>query len=1006
MNTDVKGAPEEVQERAGVAEEKRMATAAAEPDGSGSTDIPAPRSATQAVRAAGEDDQESRERKRQAEEREVAEAMAAYWSHGTPSDDEVPSDDDQRGGRRSGWGDGGVSWGLPAEPTAEHDRLAESPGPGSPWRQWGPYLSGRQWGTVREDYTADGDAWSAFPFEHAHARAYRWGEDGLGGISDRFGFLNFSVGLWNRKDPILKERLFGLTNGQGNHGEDAKEYWWAVDGTPTHSWMQWLYRYPQAEYPYQQLKDENARRGRDEREYELGDTGVLDGNRFFDVMVTYAKASPEDICINIRATNHGPAAAPLDLVPQIWLRNTWTWGRDPRRGHMHQLMPPTLAVGGMEALEVKHGSLGTYYLAAEGSPVLLFCDNETNAVSLFGAGRNISPYPKDGINQRIVHGDPQLVNPFDEGTKAAVWYSFDAVEPGQSVTVRLRLTRQMPESNTFGASYEAVMKARRREADEFYGRVIHPDLCAQDRHVARRAYAGLLWGKQLYRYDVEQWLEGDPGSATPAPESRRAKGGRNTTWRQVSLADVISMPDEWEYPWFAAWDLAFHAIPLAHVDPDFAKEQLVLMCREWAMHPNGQLPAYEWAFGDVNPPVHAWAAWHVYRIDGYRDREFLIRVFTKLLLNFSWWVNRKDSTGSNIFEGGFLGMDNIGLFDRSAPLPPGFRLEQSDATSWMAFYCQQMFKIALELSRYDKAWDDTATKFLEHFLAIARSMTSFGSHEVSLWDEEDGFFYDVLVGPDGSAQPMRVPSMVGLLPILGATEVPPWINEECPDVTARLRWLQRRRPELVGPLLFAKGPGERKMLLSLLDPERLRRILERMFDPGQFLSPYGIRSMSAGVRSGVTTVIDGRSASIEYEPGESRTGLFGGNSNWRGPVWFPVNVLLADKLRTYGRHFGDTFTIEIPTGSGNHRTLSEAADVIDRGLVALFRPVDGKRPSDGERIEASDNPLWAEHPTFSEFFDGDTGEGLGATHQTGWTALVAHLLNPRLPPDPRQRGWA
>jgi len=903
------------------------------------------------------------------------------------------------------WSDGGVSWGLP-EPTAEHARLAESPGPGCPWRQWGPYLAGRQWGTVREDYSADGDAWSAFPFEHAHARVYRWGEDGLGGICDRFGFLNFAVALWNRKDPILKERLFGLTNGQGNHGEDVKEYWWAVDGTPTHSWMQWLYRYPQAEYPYQQLREQNAARGRDEREYELGDTGVLDENRFFDVMVTYAKASPEDLCILIRATNHGPDPAALDLVPQLWLRNTWTWGRDPRRGSLNQLMPPSLAVGGMEAVEAQQGLLGTYYLAAEGAPVLLFCDNETNAVSLFGAERNTSSYPKDGIDRRIVHGDTGAVNPFDEGTKAAIWYSFDEVGPGQSVTVRLRLSRQTPQTTTFGPGFDAVLKSRRREADEFYARVIHPDLCESDRHVARRAYAGLLWGKQLYRYDVEQWLEGDPGSPSPTPDSRRARGGRNTTWRQVSLADVISMPDEWEYPWFAAWDLAFHAIPLAHVDPEFAKEQLVLMCREWAMHPNGQLPAYEWAFGDVNPPVHAWAAWHVYRIDGYRDREFLIRVFTKLLLNFSWWVNRKDSTGSNIFEGGFLGMDNIGLFDRSAPLPPGFRLEQSDATSWMAFYCQQMFKIALELSRYDKAWDDTATKFLEHFLAIARSMNSFGSHEVSLWHEEDGFYYDVLVGPDGGAQPLRVPSMVGLLPILGATEVPSWINEECPDVTARLRWLQRRRPELVGPLLFTKGPGERRMLLSLLDPQRLRRILERMFDPQEFLSPYGIRSMSAAVRSGVTTVIDGRSASIEYEPGESRTGLFGGNSNWRGPVWFPVNVLLADKLRTYGRHFGDSFTIEIPTGSGNHVTLVEAADVIDRGLTALFQPVDGRRPADGDRIEASPDPLWAGHPTFSEFFDGDTGEGLGATHQTGWTALVAHLLNPRLPPDPRQRGWA
>ena len=893
-------------------------------------------------------------------------------------------------------------WGSPAE-TAEHARLAECDGQAGPWRQWGPYLSGRQWGTVREDYSAAGDAWSSFPFDHAHARAYRWGEDGLGGICDRFGFLNVAVALWNRRDEVLKERLFGLTNGEGNHGEDAKEYWWAVDGTPTHSWMQWLYRYPQAQFPYRRLREENAARGRHEREFELGDTGVLDGDRFFDVMVSYAKAGPEDLCITVRAINRGPDPAPLDLVPQVWFRNTWAWGRDTRSGQIHRLVPPALSVGGVEAVQCRHGFLGAYTLAAEGSPEVLFCDNETNAVALFGAASNAWRYTKDGVNDRIVHGDAAAVNPVGRGTKAAFWYAFDAVPPGGSVTVRLRLSRDDPTGATFGPAFDAVLAERRAEADEFYATVIHPDVPAPDRHVARRAYAGLLWGKQLYRYNVEQWLDGDPD--VEAPPARRGPGRRNTSWTHLALADVISMPDEWEYPWFAAWDLAFHAIPLAHVDPDFAKEQLVLMCREWAMHPNGQLPAYEWEYGDVNPPVHAWAAWHVYRIDGYRDREFLIRVFTKLLLNFSWWVNRKDANGSGVFEGGFLGMDNIGLFDRSAPLPPGFRLEQSDATSWMAFYCQQMFKIALELSRHDRAWDDTATKFLEHFLTIARAMNSFGSHNVSLWHEDDGFFYDVLVAPDGTAQQLRVRSMVGLLPILGATEMPSWIAEECPDVTARLHWLQRRRPELVGPLLSRSGPEGRRMLLSLIDPKRLQRILQRMFDEREFLSPYGIRSLSAACRDVVSATIEGRDASIEYEPGESRTGLFGGNSNWRGPVWFPVNVLLADKLRTYGRHFGDSLTIELPTGSGRRGTLVEAADLIDGGLTALFRPVGGRRPADGDRIEASDNPLWSEHPTFSEFFDGDTGEGLGATHQTGWTALVAHLLNPRLPPDPRRQGW-
>ncbi|MBX5331952.1 glucosidase [Rhodococcus fascians] len=884
---------------------------------------------------------------------------------------------------------------VPTPSTVEHNRLAESPGVSGPWRQWGPYLAGRQWGTVREDYSEDGNAWASFPFDQAHKRAYRWGEDGIGGICDRFGFLNFAFALWNRKDPILKERLFGLANEEGNHGEDVKEYFWAIDGTPTHSWMQWLYRYPHAEYPYAHLREESARRGRDDREYELADTGILDENRFFDVQVTYAKASPDDICITISITNHGPEAASVDLLPQLWLRNTWSWGRDDRGGSLTQLTRPELLAGGLEAVAADHGYLGRYYLSAEGSPSVLFCDNETNAESLWGQD-NLSKYPKDGIGRHVVDGEHGAVNPEQTGTKAAFWYKFDDIASGATESVRLRLSPHRPDEQTFGAGFDAVTGDRRAEADEFYGAVIGADLTDADRHVARRAYAGLLWTKQLYRYDVEQWIEGDKVGA-PAPHSRQDPKGRNAHWRHLALADVISMPDEWEYPWFAAWDLAFHAIPLAHVDPDFAKEQLVLMCREWAMHPNGQLPAYEWEFGDVNPPVHAWAAWHVYRIDGYRDREFLVRVFTKLLLNFAWWVNRKDSEGSNIFEGGFLGMDNIGLFNRSAPLPPGFRLEQSDATSWMAFYCQQMFKIALELARHDSAWDDVATKLFSHFLSIAKAVNSFGSQHISLWHEEDGFFYDVLVQPEGDAVPMRVRSMVGLLPILGATEIPPWVEAECPDLAARLRWVQHRRPEMVSPLLARREGNEVRLLLTLVQPERLKRILSRMFDSEEFLSEFGIRSLSASYREPVTFDVDGRSLSIEYEPGESRTGMFGGNSNWRGPVWFPVNVLLADKLRAYGRYYGDSFTIEIPTGSGNHRTFTDAADLIDNGLAGLFRPVDGKRPADGRRIESSADPLWSEHPTFNEYFDGDTGEGLGATHQTGWTALVAHLLRPRLP---------
>ena len=674
-------------------------------------------------------------------------------------------------------------------------------------------------------------------------------------------------------------------------------------------------------------------------------------------MVTYAKQGPEDLCITVSATNHGPQAAPLHLLPQIWLRNTWAWGRDRRRSTLHQLLPPTLSVGGLEAVECKHGLLGYYYLAAEGTPEVLFCDNETNAVELFGAAKNTSKYTKDGINNRVVKGDTKAVNPANSGTKAAFWYDLGLVEPGRDRRgaapalahragqrhLRPRLRRACSTSAN-GRPTSSTPRSSTRP-------------CRRPTGTSPAAPTPVCSGASS-----STGTTSTNGSTATRPNRRpripaRAVSARNRHWGQLALADVISMPDEWEYPWFAAWDLAFHAIPLAHVDPDFAKEQLVLMCREWSMHPNGQLPAYEWEFGDVNPPVHAWAAWHVYRIDGYRDRDFLIRVFTKLLLNFSWWINRKDADGSNIFEGGFLGMDNIGLFNRSAKLPPGYRLEQSDATSWMAFYCQQMFKIALELSRHDQAWDEMATKFLEHFLSIAKAMNSFGSHDMSLWHEDDGFFYDVLVNPDGKAQHMRVRSMVGLLPILGATEVPAWIATDVPDVTSRLRWLQRRRPELVGPVAVpfrtwrpadaavAAGPGTAAP------------------DPGAAVRLGGVpvaRSASARCRrprrETVTAEVGGQHVSIEYEPGESRTGMFGGNSNWRGPIWFPVNVLLADKLRTYGRHFGDSFQIEIPTGSGNLRNLEQAADTIDNGLTALFRPVDGKRPADGERIEAVRQP--------------------------------------------------
>jgi hypothetical protein len=885
-----------------------------------------------------------------------------------------------------------------SHPTAEHARLAESPEPTSPWRLWGPYVSGRQWGTVREDYSADGDAWAYFPFEQAHRRAYRWGEDGLGAICDRYGFLNIGLALWNGHDPILKERLFGLANAQGNHGEDAKEYWWPLDGTPTHSWMSWLYRYPQAEFPYQLLREENARRGKDDREYELADTGVLAGDRFFDVTISYAKAAPDDVRIVVEATNRGPDAAPLHVLPQVWFRNTWAWGRDSRKPSLRRLDPPQLPAGRVSAVECDHAFLGRYVVAAEASgelpPGVLVCDNETDAVALFGAARNASPYPKDGVNRRVVHGDEAAVNPAGIGTKAAFWYRFDAVAPGARVRLRLRLSAVPLDEHVFGPGFDAVLADRRAEANAFYAAVLPEHLGDEDRGIARRAFAGLLWGKQLYRYSVREWLEGDPDEPVPPPQ-RTAPGGRNVSWSHLALADVISMPDEWEYPWFAAWDLAFHCVTLAHVDPQFAKDQLLLLCREWAMHPDGQLPAYEWAFSDVNPPVHAWAAWQVYVTDGRRDHDFLGRVFAKLLFAFGWWVNRKDVDGSNLFEGGFLGMDNIGLFNRSRPLPAGCRLEQSDATSWMAFCCLNMLTIAVELARVAPMWDECATKFLEHFLSIAQAMRTFGSGGIELWDDTDGFYYDVLVHPDGSYRQLRVRSMVGLVPLLAVARAPASSVTELPDLTARLRWLRTRRPDLLKGLLQRSGPHDEpgEQLLSLLTPDRLTRILARLFDEAEFLSPHGIRSLSAAYREPYTTRVDGETMTIDYEPGESRSGLFGGNSNWRGPVWFPVNVLLAAALREYGRYFGKSLVVDFPTGSQHRVTLTQAAQELEDRLISVFRQNgEGKRPCNGNRIEATDSPLWREHVTFSEYFHGDTGEGLGASHQTGWTALVAHLL--------------
>ena len=877
---------------------------------------------------------------------------------------------------------------TPVPEPAQVDRGAEAARLAGPdveaWRRWGPYQSARQWGTVREDYSADGDAWSAFPFEHSGSRAYRWGEDGIGGLCDDHGFLHLSLALWNGQDDRLKERFFGLTNGQGNHGEDVKEYWWALDATPTHSWGSMLYRYPQAAYPYSALVEVSARRGRDEPEYELTDTGVLDDNRFFDVVVRHAKAAHDDVCLVVEATNMGPDPAPLHLVPQVSFRNTWAWGRDARRPSIRRAALP----GDHVALECTHAFLGTYALLAEGAPEVLACENETDVVGLYGAAEALTPYPKNGVERAVVHGDRSATNPSGAGTKVGLHHAWAAVAPGATVTVRLRLRSSRHGGEPFGAGFDEVVADRSAEADAFYAGVIPPSASEPDRLVARRAFAGLLWGKQVYRYSVREWLEGDPAQPAPPPE-RRAAAGRNVAWQHLELADVLSMPDDWEYPWFAAWDLAFHAVSLAHIDPAFAKDQLLLLCREWAQHPDGQLPAYEWSFSDVNPPVQAWAAWQVYLIDGARDRVFLGTMLTKLLLTMGWWLNRKDSAGNDLFEGGFLGMDNISVFDRSTDVPAGWRLEQSDATSWVAAAFLSMQRIALELARTDPTWEDLATTFLERFLSIAEATEQFGTGGVHLWDEQDGFYYDVLVDDQGSSEPLRVRSLVGLVPLLAVAASPDWASE-LPGYTRRRGWLEEHRPDLLAKHLVVHEDAGTAGTLALVDPDRWARILARVLDEQEFWSPHGIRSLSAAYRSGSTVDVAGRPLGIEYDPGESATGLFGGNSNWRGPVWMPVNVLLVDAIRTYADGAGREIRVELPTGSGTSVDLHAVADELTERLLGLFRPAaSGRRPS--APVDHPDGAAW-DHPTFSEYFHGDTGTGLGASHQTGWTALVAHLV--------------
>ncbi len=875
--------------------------------------------------------------------------------------------------------------------TAEENRLQQSRERTAHWKRWGPYLSERAWGTVREDYSASGTAWDYLPHDHARSRAYRWNEDGLAGISDRHQKICFAVALWNGRDPILKERLFGLTGSEGNHGEDVKEYYFYLDSTPTHSYMKYLYKYPQDMFPYGRLVEENRRRDKRAPEYELLDTGVFNEDRYFDVFVEYAKADVEDILIRINVENRGPETAELHLLPTIWFRNTWSWGDNGPRPVLRK------AEGPEAVIDLTEQQYGRRLLYCEGAPELLFTENDTNTRRLYGT-ENGSSYAKDGINDYIVLGAKGAVNPEQKGTKAAAHYHL-VISPGETATVRLRLTDKEvsgADEKSPGADFDRIFSERRREADEFYATVIPQDLSADAQGVMRQSLAGLLWSKQFYHYVVKRWLEGDPGQPAPPPERLR---GRNHEWSHLFNADIISMPDKWEYPWYAAWDLAFHAIPLALVDPDFAKEQLILMLREWYMHPNGQLPAYEWAFGDVNPPVHAWAALRVYQIEekrrGVGDRQFLERVFHKLLLNFTWWVNRKDAEGMNIFEGGFLGLDNIGVFDRSATLPTGGHIAQSDGTSWMAMYTLNLMAMALELAKEDSAYEDVASKFWEHFLYIAQAMNNIGEDDISLWDEADGFYYDVLHLLGEGSFPLKVRSMVGLIPLFAVETLEPELLNRLPGFKRRLEWFIENRPDLTGNVACMHTPGhEERRLLSVVTQERLRRVLRVMLDEEEFLSPFGIRALSRFHRDNPYTLgVNGNLHRVDYEPAESSTGLFGGNSNWRGPIWFPVNYLLIESLQRFHHYLGGDFKVEFPTGSGRMMTLWEVAGEISRRLSRIFlRDSDGRRPVNGEREKFQSDPHWRDLVLFHEYFHGDNGSGVGASHQTGWTGLVAKLL--------------
>ncbi len=882
--------------------------------------------------------------------------------------------------------------------TPEDQRLHDTNESRINWKEWGPYLAERGWGTVREDYSAHGDAWECLPHDQARSRVYRWNEDGLGGISDEMQRLCFALAFWNGQDSILKERLFGLSGPEGNHGEDVKEYYFYLDSTPTHSYMKMLYKYPQRAFPYQDLLATNRGRSKHEPEYELFNTGIFSENRYFDIFIEYAKAAADDILIRITAFNRGPDAADLHILPTLWFRNTWSWGWEH-----HELARPTLKEISSEShsvkcVEARHTILGRYLLACEGAGALLFTENETNSQRLFGSS-NPTPYVKDAFHDYVIEGKTDALNPEQVGTKSAALYQ-RTVAAGESIGVRLRLMKAeqaeaLPQREAF-SSFEEIFGQRQAEADEFYAALQPASLTEDERNIQRQAFAGMLWNKQFYHYNVEEWLRGDPAQPVP-PEEREQ--GRNHEWRHLNASDIISMPDKWEYPWFAAWDLAFHCIPLALLDAEFAKTQLLLLGREWYQHPNGQVPAYEWNFGDVNPPVLAWAAWRVYKIDqkehGKGDRAFLERMFHKLLLYFTWWVNRKDAEGLNVFQGGFLGLDNIGVFDRSRPLPVGGHIEQSDGTSWMGMFCLNMLTISLELAVHNPVYEDIALKFFEHFLYIAEAMNNIAGEGISLWNEEDEFFYDVLHFQHGMNLPLKLRSMVGIIPLFAVTTIEPKLLEKLPQFKHHLEWFLEHRPDLAKLVSRWSEPrmGDRR-LLAILRGHRMKRVLYRMLDENEFLSPYGVRALSKVYAEHPYELdLEGSTYTVAYQPAESDSSLFGGNSNWRGPVWFPANYLIIESLQQFHHYYSPDFIVECPTHSGQMLSLNQIADELSQRMIDIFRrDANGHRAAFGGNKTFQNDPHWRDYIPFHEYFHGDNGAGIGASHQTGWTGLVAKLI--------------